>query len=92
MGKLLHDFKITSLTEPLMLRGITKPRGLLKLTVEDIMAVTVDTNERHLLGMAIDFLANSSPVHLTWQLDIETVKNADQQCHGSIRLGISHVF
>jgi tetratricopeptide (TPR) repeat protein len=78
MDKLLHYFKITSLKEPLLRRGISNPSDLLSLNNEDIQGLATAPNDQHLLKLAIHFLSSSNPVHLTWQLDIETVKNTDR--------------
>ena len=78
MDKLLHYFRISNLKEPLMRRGMSKPNDLSRLSVEDIQAIATELNDRHLLSLARYFIVNSNPVHLTWQLDIETVKDTDK--------------
>ena len=77
MDRLLHYFRISSLKEPLMREGLLKPNDLSRLSVHDIQTIATKQNDRHLLSMARHFMMNSSSVHLTWQLDIETVKKAD---------------
>ena len=77
MDKLLQYFRISSLKEPLMQQGISKPNDLSRLRVEDIQSIAMKQNDRHLLSMARYFIMNSTHVFLTWQLDIETMKNTD---------------
>ena len=77
MDKLLQYFRISSLKEPLMHHGISKPNDLSRLSVEDIQSIAIKQNDRHLLSMARYFIMNSDHVHLTWQLDIETMKDRD---------------
>ena len=77
MDKLLQYFRISSLNEPLMRRGMSKPNDLSRLSIEDMQAIAIEPNDRHLLSMARYFIMNSNHVHLTWQLDIETMKNTD---------------
>ena len=78
MDKLLHYFRISNLKELLMRRGMSKPNDLSRLSVEDIQAIATEPNDRHLLSLARYYIVNSNPVHLTWQLDIETVKDTDK--------------
>ena len=77
MDKLLQYFRISSLKEPLLRRGMSKPTDLSRLSIEDIPSIATEQNDRHLLGLARHFVLNSNAVHLTWQLDIETVKDTD---------------
>ena len=77
MDKLLQYFRISNLKEPLLRRGMSKPIDLSRLRVEDVQSITIEPNDRHLLSMARHFMTDSNPVHLTWQLDIETVKARD---------------
>ena len=77
MDKLLHYFKISNLKEPLLSHGVSKPKHLSRLSIEDVQSMAIRQNERYLLSMARHFVINSSLVHLTWQLDIETVKDTD---------------
>ena len=77
MDKLLQYFRISSLKEPLMQQGISKPNDLSRLRVEDIQSIAMKQNDSHLLSMARYFIMNSNHVHLTWQLDIETMKTTD---------------
>ena len=77
VDKLLQYFEISNLKEPLLDRGMSEPKDLARLSVEDMQSITVKENERHLLSLARHFVLNSNPVHLTWQLDIETVKTRD---------------
>ena len=78
LDKLLHYFRISNLKEPLMRRGMSKPNDLSRLSVEDIQTIATEPNDRHLLSLARHFIVSSNPVHLTWQLDIETVKDTDK--------------
>ena len=78
LDKLLHYFRISSLKEPLMCHGVSKPNHLSRLSTEDLQSITVIQNEKYLLSMARHFVMNTSQVHLTWQLDIETVKDTDK--------------
>ena len=77
MDELLHYFKISNLKEPLMHRGVSKPNDLLKLSVEDVQSIAIELNDGHLLSLARHFVISSNPVHLTWKLAIETVKDTD---------------
>ena len=77
MDKLLHYFHISNLSESLLDRGVSEPKDLLKVGVEDVQSITTKPNERHLLSMARYFVMSTDHVHLTWQLDIETVKETD---------------
>jgi hypothetical protein len=77
LDKLLEYFHISNLIEPLLEREISEPKHLSKLSVEDMQSITMKPNERHLLGLARHFVLNTDHVHLTWQLDIETVKETD---------------
>ena len=75
--KLLHYFKISNLSEVLLQHRVYHPRDLKKLTVQEVEAIAVEPKDRHLLNMARHFVLNTDPVHLTWQFDIETVKETD---------------
>ena len=77
LDKLLQYFRISNLKEPLLRRGMSKPNDLSRISVEDIQSIAIEQNDRHLLSMARHFVLNSNPVHLTWQFDIETVKETD---------------
>ena len=77
MDKLLQYFRIRNLKEPLLRRGLSKPSDLRRLRVEDMQSIAIEPNDRHLLNMARHFITTSNLVHLTWQLDIETVKATD---------------
>ena len=77
IDKLLQYFRISNLKEPLLRRGISKPSNLSRLRDEDILSIAIEPNDRHLLSMARHFVIHSNLVHLTWQLDIETVKDTD---------------
>ena len=77
MDRLLHYFRISNLSEPLMRRGMSEPKDLSKLSDEDVQSLAVEQNERHLLRLARHFVMTTKHVHLTWQLDIETVKETD---------------
>ena len=77
MDKLLHYFRISNLSETLMRQGVFQPKDLSKLSIEDMQSITSERNERFLLNMARHFVMNSNHVHLTWQLDVEIVKEAD---------------
>ena len=77
MDKLLQYFRISNLKEPLLDQGMSEPKDLARLSVEDMQSITIKQNERHLLNLARHFVTNSNPVHLTWQLDIETVGKRD---------------
>ena len=79
IDKLLQYFKISSLKEPLLRRGVSKPNDLSSLSVMDVHSIAVEQNDRHLLSLARYFVINSNHVHLTWQLDIETVKTTDSK-------------
>ena len=79
MNKLLSYFRITNLSEPLLRRGMSQPSDLARLGDEDIQTIAKQRNERYLLSLARYFVANSNHVHLSWQLDIETVKKKDSQ-------------
>ena len=78
MNKLLHYFRISNLREPLERQGLFQPKDLSRISVEDIQSIAVEQNDRHLLSLARHFVMNSNPVHLTWQLDIESVKRTDR--------------
>ena len=77
MNKLLHYFRISNLKESLMRHGMSKPAHLSSLSVEGMQSIAIELNDRYLLSMARHYVMNSSLVHLTWQLDIETVKDTD---------------
>ena len=77
LEKLLHYFHINSLSEALSSHGVHHPSDLAKCSVEDLDSIAVKPKDRHLLHMARHFIANTDHVHLTWQLDIETVKETD---------------
>ena len=78
MNKLLHYFRISNLREPLERQGLFQPKDLSKISVEDIRSIAEEQHDRHLLSLARHFVMNSNPVHLTWQLDIESVKMTDR--------------
>ena len=77
MTKLLHYFQISNLSEALSRHRVHHPRDLSKCTDEELNSIAVEAKDRHLLYMARHFVTNTDPVHLTWQLDIETVKETD---------------
>ena len=77
MEKLLHYFHINSLSEALSSHGVHHPSDLAKCSVEELDSMAMKPKDRHLLRMARHFVKNTDPVHLTWQLDIETVKETD---------------
>ena len=77
MDKLLHYFRISNLSEPLMRQGLSKPNDLSRLGPEDVQSIAIETNDRRLLSLARHFIMTTEHVHLTWQLDIETVKEED---------------
>ncbi|XP_062504700.1 uncharacterized protein LOC134181438 isoform X2 [Corticium candelabrum] len=77
MNKLLHYFHISNLQESLQQYNVFEPKELSKLTDESIQLMTTKQHERRLLCMARYFMMNSKHMHLTWQLDIETVKETD---------------
>ena len=77
MNKLLHYFRISNLQELLQQYDVFEPKGLSKLTDENIQSIATKQHEVRLLCMARYFVMNSKHVHLTWQLDIETVKETD---------------
>ena len=77
MEKLLHYFQISNLSEALSRHRIYCPSDLSKCGVEELKSIAVDPKDRHLLHMARHFVMNTDLVHLTWQLDIETVKETD---------------
>ena len=76
--KLLHYFQISHLRDALSKRGVHNPNDLKKPTVEEKMqSIAVEPEDRHLLRMARNFVMTTDHVHLTWQLDIENVKETD---------------
>ena len=75
--KLLHYFEISSLSEALSKKGIYHPRDLSKCSVEELQLIAVDPKDRYLLHTARKFVMDTDPIHLTWQLDIEKVKETD---------------
>ena len=77
MNKLLHYFQISHLQELLQQHDVFEPKEMSKLTDENIQSIVTKQHERRLLSMARYFVTNSEHVHLTWQLDIETVKETD---------------
>ena len=77
MEKLLHYFQISNLHETLSQHHLHHPRDLSKCSVEEVSSIAVEPRDRHLLHMARHFVMNTDLVHLTWQLDIETVKETD---------------
>ena len=77
MEKLLHYFQISNLSEALSRHRVYCPSDLSKCGVDELKAIAVDPKDRHLLHMARHFVMNTDLVHLTWQLDIETVKETD---------------
>ena len=77
IDKLLHYFHISNLSESLLDRGVSEPKDLSRLSDEDVQSLTMEQNERHLLSVARYFVMTTYHVHLTWQLDIETVKETD---------------
>ena len=77
MEKLLHYFQISNLSEALSRHRVCSPSDLSKCSVKEVDSIAVDPKDRHLLHMARHFVKNTDPVHLTWQLDIETVKETD---------------
>ena len=77
MKKLLHYFQISSLSEALSKKGIDDPSDLSKCSVEDLQSIAIVPKDRHLLHTARNFVMTTDPVHLTWQLDIENVKETD---------------
>ena len=77
MEKLLHYFQISNLSEALSRHRVCSPSDLSKCSVKEVDSIAVDPKDRHLLHMARHFVMNTDLVHLTWQLDIETVKETD---------------
>ena len=77
MQKLLQYFQISNLSETLSKKGILHPDDLSKCAVEELNSVAVELKDRQLLHMAKKFIVNTDSVHLTWQLDIEMVKETD---------------
>jgi tetratricopeptide (TPR) repeat protein len=77
MEKLLHYFCISGLREALSSHGVHRPSDLSRCSVEELISIPTMPKERHLLLMARHFILSTDPVHLTWQLDIETVKDTD---------------
>ena len=77
LEKLLHYFQISNLSEALSRHRVCSPSDLSKCSVKEVDSIAVDPKDRHLLHMARHFVKNTDPVHLTWQLDIETVKETD---------------
>lgn len=75
--KLLHDFRISSLSEGLMHHCVSQPDDVSRLSNDDVDSIAGQQNEKRFLYMARYFLLNSNHVHLTWQLDIEIVKETD---------------
>ena len=75
--KLLHYFQISSLSEALSKIGIDDPSDLSKCSVEELQSIAVKPKDRHLLHTARNFVMTTDHVHLTWQLDIENVKETD---------------
>ena len=76
--KLLHYFQISSLNEALSKKGIYRPSDLSKCSVEELQSIAVEPKDRHLLHTARNFVMTTDHVHLTWQLDIEKVKETDK--------------
>ena len=74
IDKLLQYFHIGNLKESLIRRRVFKPTDLSNLTVEDVYSIAIERNDRYILSLARYFVTNSNHVHLTWQLDIEKVK------------------
>jgi tetratricopeptide (TPR) repeat protein len=81
MEKLLHYFQISSLRDTLHRNGIYHPKDLAKRSVEELESVAVNCKglDRHMLHMAWKFLTTTDFVHLTWQMDIEKVKESDNE-------------
>ena len=77
MEKLLHYFQISNLSDVLSKHRVYHPTDLSTCSVEELNSIAVEPKERHLLHMARHFVMNTDLVHLTWQLDVETVKETD---------------
>ena len=77
MNKLLHYFQISNLQESLQQYNVFHTDNLSKLTDKNIQSITDNDHQRHLLSRARYYVMNSDHVHLTWQLDIETVEETD---------------
>ena len=77
MKKLLHYFQISSLSEALSKKGIYRPSDLSKCSVEELQSIAAEPKDKHLLHTARNFVMTTDHVHLTWQLDIEKVKETD---------------
>jgi tetratricopeptide (TPR) repeat protein len=77
MEKFLHYFNISSLKEMLHSMAVYQPNDLAKCPVEEIESVAVKFKDRQMLLMARKFLLTTDHVHLTWQMDIERVKETD---------------
>ena len=75
--KLLHYFQISSLSEALSKKGIYRPSDLSKCSVEELQSIAAEPKDKHLLHTARNFVMTTDHVHLTWQLDIEKVKETD---------------
>lgn len=78
MEKLLQYFQISHLKNALSKKGVDHSDDLKKHKIEELGSITVESEHRHLFHIARKFMITTDPVHLTWQLDIEKVVEADK--------------